>query len=104
MNCLCTYSRVFSFRSLFEGVQVCLARPGTLAERCRELTRVLMTGSRGVHAAFGGGHSGIWSAPLKEAHTVFNRLMGEVFGYPAGGTANGWNICTIALSKQVIVL
>ena len=43
----------------------------------------------------------MWTAPIKEIHAVFNLLMADVFGYPAGGQANGWNICSMALSKQV---
>ena len=47
--------------------------------------------------------TGLWNAPLKDVHAAFNLLMSDVFGYPAGGTANGWNICAITLSKQVLM-
>ena len=75
---------------------MCLSRPN-LADRCRELTRVLINGPGG----YGHQLSGLWSAPLKDVHAAFNLLMSDVFGYPAGGTGDGWNICAITLSKQV---
>ena len=83
-------------RSLYDCVQMCLSRP-SLAEKCRELTRVLVNGPGMAHHQ----STGLWNAPLKDVHAAFNLLMSDVFGYPAGGTANGWNICAITLSKQV---
>ena len=83
-------------RSLYDCVQMCLSRPN-LAEKCRELTRVLVNGPGMAHHQ----STGLWNAPLKDVHAAFNLLMSDVFGYPAGGTANGWNICAITLSKQV---
>ena len=82
---------------------MCLGRP-SLSERCRQLTQVLVTraGSSFAHTGPEGGP--LWTAPIKEIHAVFNLLMADVFGYPAGGQANGWNICSMALSKQVCTL